>query len=108
MSFPGEYDASTGFLEKFRDCLSHAGASLVHQRLDLDATGKCSLLLRLASAPKSKLAGPINPPDLMTPRVLPSSAGFDEVFFFRRAFLVRTLRAALFGTGDLRLIHVRL
>ena len=30
MSFPGEYDASTGFLEKFRDCLSDAGASLVH------------------------------------------------------------------------------
>jgi hypothetical protein len=62
----GEHDASTGFLEKFRDCLSDTGASLVHQRLDLDAAGKCSLLQRRASAPKSKLAGPINPPDPMT------------------------------------------
>ena len=43
MSFPSEHDASTGFLEKFRDCLSDAGASLVHQRLDLHATSKCSL-----------------------------------------------------------------
>jgi hypothetical protein len=30
MSFPGEYNASTGFLEKFRDRLSDTGASLVH------------------------------------------------------------------------------
>ena len=30
MSFPGEHDASTGFLKKFGDCLSDTGASLVH------------------------------------------------------------------------------
>ena len=30
MSFPGEHDASTGFLKKFRDRLSDAGAGLVH------------------------------------------------------------------------------
>jgi hypothetical protein len=30
MSFPGEYDASTGFLAKFRHRLSDTGASFVH------------------------------------------------------------------------------
>ena len=43
MSFSGEHDASTGFLEKFRHCLSDTGAGLIHQRLDLDATSKGGL-----------------------------------------------------------------
>ena len=43
MSFPGEYDASTGFRKKFRHCLSDTCARLVHQRLDLHAGCKCSL-----------------------------------------------------------------
>jgi hypothetical protein len=43
MSFPGEYDASTGFLEKFRDGLSDAGAGLVHQAFNFHTPSKCSL-----------------------------------------------------------------
>jgi hypothetical protein len=30
MTFPGEDDASAGFLEKFGHCLSDTGASFVH------------------------------------------------------------------------------
>jgi hypothetical protein len=44
MTFPGEDDASTGFLEKFGHCLSDARARLVHERLDLNTACKCSLL----------------------------------------------------------------
>jgi hypothetical protein len=43
MSFPAEHDASAGFLEKFRDCLSDTDAGLIHQRFNVNATGKCSL-----------------------------------------------------------------
>jgi hypothetical protein len=44
MSLPGEYDASTGFLEKSRDGLSDAGTSFVHQFLNLHAASECGLL----------------------------------------------------------------
>jgi hypothetical protein len=43
MSFPGEDDASAGFLEKLPDGLSDAGAGLVHQSFHFYATRKCSL-----------------------------------------------------------------
>jgi hypothetical protein len=43
MALASEYDASTGFLKKFRNSLSDTRASLIHQRLDLDAVSKRSL-----------------------------------------------------------------
>jgi hypothetical protein len=63
MSFPSEHDASTGFLKKFRDCLERRRRQPCSLAPHLHATRQMQPVQRRASAPTSKLAGPINPPD---------------------------------------------
>ena len=70
MTFPGEDDASAGFLEKFGHCLSDTGAGLVHQRLDLNTACKCSLFCGSHLRRSQNWQVQINPPVVIIPDAL--------------------------------------
>src|SRR5215471_2049573 len=83
MSFPGEHDASPGFLEKFRHCLSDAGISA---STSTPLANAASSAARICAEVKT---GRSNQPSRFDETTSASmSAGFDEVFFFFRVLFL--------------------